>query len=111
MLSVTIRGRVGVGVAGGREIGSWLVSPATLAYCPHSQQVVCGSFGRRMIQKSLYVLLPTTSAVCPTFNDPNNWYMVPGPVRQLVSVLTVTLGVEGVKVGVEVLVNWEVSDG
>jgi hypothetical protein len=69
------------------------VSPVTLAYWPQIQQEP-GSFGFWMIHQLAEEYFPTTSADWPTSNAPTESYAVPGPVRQLVSTLTETIGVE-----------------
>lgn len=95
---------VGVGVGGMAYSVKPAVFPLTVAYCPQSQHVPDFP-GLLMIQYPVDVFLPTTIAVCPTSSPPIRSYCVPGPVRQLVFVLTITSGTVGV------VVNSGVEDG
>ena len=97
-VAVAVDVAVGVGVGGIAYSVSPAVFPLTVAYSSQSQHVP-DLPGLLIIQYPVDVFFPTTTAVCPTSSPPTRSYCIPGPVRQLVSVLTETSGTVGVEVG------------
>jgi hypothetical protein len=102
-----VKAAAGVGVGGLGTTGRACVLPITVAYCPHNQQVMAGLEGNLITQVSPVEFRPTTSADDPTGKIPRILYAGPGPDRQLVSTLTLTMGT----LGVLLAVGWGVSDG
>ncbi len=94
-------------------IGSCDMSPVTAAYCAHSQHVCSGAEGSWMTITSDSTLRPTTWALSPIWRIPRMAYCVVGPARQLVALVTLTLGPPGASgmVGVAVIVGVRVIVG
>jgi hypothetical protein len=61
---------VAVGVGGMPNIGTTLVIPVMVAFCPEIQQVSPVISGLRITQKFPSGLRPTTSATSPACNTP-----------------------------------------